>query len=234
MFPKLWLIIMYCYALFTDLPRPIAVYPMNAGSGVQEGISDRYSSFLKGKIPSIVLQPGPYNDRNGSIFLNGSSASFISIPNRGYLNTQFSFTIALWIFQEESTSGTIICYKDGLELSLSDTKHLVAKFVFKRYKSETLKIFGFQDGVWHYVGFSYDYMTGTAKVWIGNATVSRDVGEQKELATSKELRVGASFTNDTRYFIGRISGLRIYDYALPHKEIAKSSNDKVKKGAFKN
>ena len=219
------------YALLTGQPRPMAVYPMSAESGVKEASSDRYSSLLAGKMTSIVFQRGPFDDQKGSIFLNGSSGSFVSILNRGYLNTQFSFTITLWIFQEETTSGTVICYKDGLEMSLSQSKYLIAKFVFKRYKSETLKIFGLQDGTWHSVGFSYDYMTGMSKVWIGNTTVSRRVGEQKELATAKRLRIGASFSNDTKgYFTGRISDLRIYDYALSHRQIVNSRKVKAKKG----
>lgn len=153
----------------------------------------------------------------------------MEIFNRGYLDAKFSFTIALWIYPEGTSSGTIFSYQDGLELSVLNTNHLAAKFAFKRYKSETLTIFGIESGIWQYVGFSYDYMTGTARIWVGNVSMSKPLGEQKELATTKDIRLGASFANDTGYFKGRISDLRIYDYALSDKQVS-SSKVKAKEG----
>jgi len=72
---------------------------------------------------------------------------------------------------------------------------------------------------WHYVGSSYDYNTGVARLWVdGQKVVELDLGAGIDLATQDDVRMGATL-NDHRFFKGRITAMQIYDIALTPEQI---------------
>ena len=80
---------------------------------------------------------------------------------------------------------------------------------------------------WTYVGFTYDYATGTAAVYANSKSVVRKIIGQIELRTNRPARAGAT-KKGGNFFTGRLSCIQVYSRALNVKEIAL-----VKKRCFK-
>lgn len=74
---------------------------------------------------------------------------------------------------------------------------------------------------WHYVGSSYDHMTGIASLWLNNKrVVQQNIGAGLTLGTQDNVRMGA-LANDDRSFFGRITAVQVFDTALTAKQIYK-------------
>ena len=72
---------------------------------------------------------------------------------------------------------------------------------------------------WHYVGFTYNHITGIADLWLDNQRVAqRNIGTGLSLSTQDDVRMGA-LENDGRYFKGRITAMQIYNVALTKEQI---------------
>ena len=71
---------------------------------------------------------------------------------------------------------------------------------------------------WNYVGATYDYSSGIARVWIDGAKAGQLQVGKMEIATNDSVRMGA-VPNDRKYFRGRVSCLQIYNRALTQDEI---------------
>ena len=72
---------------------------------------------------------------------------------------------------------------------------------------------------WHYVGASYDHVTGITSVWLdGERVLQQDMGAGITLATQDDARM-AAVSVDNRYLTGRIAAMQVYDVALTAKQI---------------
>ena len=72
---------------------------------------------------------------------------------------------------------------------------------------------------WHYVGCSYDFISGEANLWLnGQSVLKMNIGKEIELATQDEVRIGAVHM-EKRYFRGRITDVQVYDVALNAEQI---------------
>lgn len=74
---------------------------------------------------------------------------------------------------------------------------------------------------WIYIGASYNYATGDAKIWVNSRVIAHKNLGRFELATQYPIRVG-SRVGDRRYFKGRISCIQIYSKALRATQIRKA------------
>lgn len=184
------------------------MYPLNASSGPNETSLDPH---LNGETNNMPQQDW----LNGSFYFPGLANSYILVNHNGSLDLMHSFTITAWIFPV-GNSGKLIVYEEGVAL-YHETKSLVGILLFKdkHYKKQQLKLLGLEISSWNFVGFSYNFLTGYAKLFIGSGSVnmSRKVGNRKLLATDGSIKIGSSFK-------GGISHVLFYDVYLNDSMIA--------------
>ena len=72
---------------------------------------------------------------------------------------------------------------------------------------------------WHYVGSTYDYNTGIARLYVDGQMVKElRLDPNIDLATQDDVRMGAT-PNENRFFKGRITAMQVYDVALTSEQI---------------
>ena len=71
---------------------------------------------------------------------------------------------------------------------------------------------------WNFVGASYDFVTGFARLWIEGKLYEEQNITTYELNTTGAVRMGA-VTGDGRFFKGRISCMQVYNKALTEREV---------------
>ena len=210
----------FVFVFFLGLPSPAALFPLNAQFGTAD-ISSNESP--PGNALGVRLADGPDGKPGGSYYFNGSSTSYIEFPGSSALDTRYSLTILADVFPE--TSGPVLNYNTynwgvhlliGMEIG-SLFSGLSDRYTFKHTDpvlSNSTK-FGKK---WHYVGATYDYLSGIARVWIDGAKAGELQVGKMEIATNDSVRMGA-VTNHRSYFRGRVSCLQIYNRALTQDEI---------------
>ncbi|KXJ25113.1 hypothetical protein AC249_AIPGENE21222 [Exaiptasia diaphana] len=200
-----------------DFPNPVALYPLNASSGANEISLD---PLLKGEAYNMV-QPDWLNE---SYYFPGLEDSYIAINHNGNLDLMKSITITAWIFPQ-GNSGFIVTYGNGTGIKMLDQKTLVGQLVFeeeKEYKQQQLKLSGLKNATWNFIGISYDFLTGHAKLFIGDNIMSRRVGNRKLLATNSSVEIASSFK-------GGISRVQFYDVSLNDSEIIRNLSSQMGK-----
>ena len=78
--------------------------------------------------------------------------------------------------------------------------------------------------VWNYVGFTYNYDTGMAAIYVNGSMLGakKHVGK-RHLATDGKIRIGPT-AGENAYYSGRVAFLRIFDRALSAEEVALSED----------
>lgn len=188
---------------------------------------DRLASISQ----NIQSAQGPDGSKGGSLQLAGEVDSFIEIPNDGPLDATRSITLLAFVYPM-GKGGPIICYeKSGLGVQLCyngvTSKEGVLRASFIRRDlleikiSDPLEAQVLRLNEWNFVGTSYDYNSGMARLWHnGDEVKTVYIGENLELATQFPIRIGA-VNNPFKgnYFKGRISLLHIYADALTAENI---------------
>lgn len=208
----------------------VAVYPMDASSGARDLSPTRN---LPGKLSRVSIAPGPDGQPDTSLQFLGKPNSYIDFPNFGRLDTRRSTTVLAWAYNE-GTKGPILQYVGplgaGVGLSVVNKNQLKASIV-SRTGSKKISVISptnlLRPRTWTYVGFTYEYATGTAAVYVNSKPVVRKIIGQVELRTNRPARAGAT-KNGGKCFTGRLSCIQVYSRALNVKEIAL-----VKKRCFK-
>ena len=180
----------------------------------------------------VSVAPGPNGMDGNSYQFHGNVNSYIEFPNNGGLDVQHSLTLLCWLYPEY-TAGPIIQYSPstnwGVHIWIVATGTLFVKYMHRDY-SPTSALITSQSlalNQWHYVGTSYDHTTGIASIWLnGERVVQQDIGAGMTLATQDNVRMGVK-ADDSRYLLGRITAVQVYDAALTAKQI-----DNVKKAAL--
>ena len=201
-------------------PDPVAVYPLNSKYLSRE-IKDR---LPPGILSDVSLAPGIDGKEGGSYQFAGNIGSYIEFPNNGGLDVKHSITILCWVYPQ-NRDGPLFQYggthRWGVLLWMSKGK-LYAYFPQRNYQGSK---FLYYDALalafnqWHYVGCSYDFISGEANVWLnGQSVVKMNIGKEVELATEDEVRIGA-INMDRRYFQGRVTAVQLYDVALNAEQI---------------
>ncbi|XP_032222040.1 uncharacterized protein LOC116604156 [Nematostella vectensis] len=212
-------------SLFTKgEPKPVALYPLNAehktrdisGNGLQSGIES-----------GVTLVKGPDGREGGAYYFSGTSSSYVEIPYHAKVDTRYSLTVLLWIRPEHI--GPIFNYFRStfgvhLWLVVQEKPRVFGKVITRYWVWEnavTTKV-TLQLHTWYFVGFSYDYTSGWARVYLDGVMIGELNIGKVELATHREIRL-AAVTHDGRYFRGAMGCLQIYNKALNLKQIRKSS-----------
>ena len=202
-----------------SVPEPIAFYPLNGKYKTGE-IKHR---LPEGTLGGVNLAAGHKARAKGSYQFLCQADSYIEFPNNGGLDAKDSITILFWMYPQ-NTSGPIFSYKTsnpwGIHMRMESGK-LLAHFTHRNYQHTPQLITDqpLQLNQWHQVGWSYDYETGMASLWLnGKHVVQQNIGVGIPLATQDNVILGAT-GGDGPYFQGRITAMEIYNVALSKKQI---------------
>lgn len=159
----------------TALPIAFAIYPLNKQIQGRD-ISARRAPTAT--LSSVSPSSGPYGRPGGSLYLQGTSNSFLDFPNRvgGKLDARSSISIFLWVYPE-GRPGPIVNYGRrgrGIGLWLSGTRLLEGHIYSRRrvYRRK-LYFYRFRPRKWYYVGLMYDNAKGIATLWVNGRVVRR-------------------------------------------------------------
>ena len=182
---------------------------------------------------NVQLAPGPFGQPNGSYQFFGNSTSYIEFPNNGGLDTRFSMTLLAWIFLE-NTDGPILNY--GVD-HYGVHFWVVGGYLYCQFGRSGNYIIMLHGGslnrdTWNFVGVSYDFVTGFARLWIEGKVYEEQSTNIHELNTTGAVRTGA-VTGDDRFLKGRISCLQVYNQALTEREVHAVSGLCFERGLFK-
>ena len=197
----------------------MAVYPLSARTkGRDIGLLRNPS----GRLSRVRYAPGPDRKPRGSTRFLGRPGSYIEFPNTGRLDTRKSITLLAWIYHEGS-AGPIFNYKPngwGVHFWMIAPNQLFVRFNKRGSLRSTPALASrrVRPRRWAYVGATYDFRTGVAKLFINRRFVTRKRIGRFRLATNYPARMG-SRTGDRRHFRGRISCMQVYSQALSRKQI---------------
>jgi len=145
------------------------LYPLNG----RHGTSDISPNKNPPGIPSDVhLAPGPHGHPQGSYQFSGSSTCYIEFPNTaGGLDTRYSITILAWV-NRENDQGPIFDYAGGFHVWIwtyggSVLANLMPLGVWPAQPHSYIS-----PNIWYYVGVTYDFASGIAKVWVNGQAES--------------------------------------------------------------
>lgn len=197
----------------------MAFFPLN-GQFETTDISHSYN--LPAQVSGVELAPGPDGSAGDSYQFSGHVSSFIKFPNKGGLDTRYSMTFLAWIYHEQ-TEGPIFFYVDsnnGVRFMLTEEGHFMAKLrssSFTYLKNANSAIL--EPKTWHFVGASYNYVSGEVSLWINGSFYRKKVVEWPlELATQQSVIMGA-IPGVAGGYKGRISCVQLYDRVLTELEI---------------
>ena len=171
------------------------------------------------------MAAGPDGKAGGSYQFTGQNNSYIEFPNNGGLDAQHSITLLCWVYPE-NTDGPIFNYKTTADPWAVHFWIHFGQLYGVISQRNYIRISGFHslNGValnqWHYVGFTYNHITGIANLWLDDQRVVQtgNIGTDLYLSTQDDVRMGA-LENDGRYFKGRIAAMQIYNVALTEEQI---------------
>lgn len=212
--------LMIAFFVFSGTLRAVGLYPLNA---LVKARDVSFSRNPTGRLYNVKPAPGPDGRQGTSYQFYGRRNSFITLPNRGKLDTRRSITILAYIFHS-GHSGPIVHYYArgwGVHFWMINQRTIFVRFMKRRSRGAThsLASRSIRPNTWQFVGTSYDHRTGVAKLFLnGRVIAKRRIGRIR-LATNYPIRVGAKI-GDGRYFRGRISCIQIYNVALTARQIA--------------
>ena len=219
-------------ALFLVPLNPMAFFPLN-GQHETTDISHRHN--LQGNASGVELAPGPDGSTGGSYQFSGKLSSFIYFPNNGGLDTRYSMTFLAWIYHE-LTEGPIFYYdgpENGIRFMLTEDGRFLANLRSSNFSFlKTLTSGVLEPKTWHFVGASYNYVSGECILFINGSIYKRKFIEwPSELATQQSVIVGAA-PEEASNFKGRISCVQLYDRVLTEHEIEDAKQSCFTVGEF--
>ena len=197
--------------------NPVAVYPLNAEYGTKD-ISD--NRLPAATAVGTVLVEGPNGEPGGSHYLTGDvRTSYIEFPQHPLLDARRSIAIAAWVFP--LSEGPLFDYSAtwAVHLWIGRGTNLILKL--SRRTSLVLlpaSVNPLTFSEWHYIAVSYDYSSGSQKMWVDGNMIERNVGTA-ELATNYSARMGTRYDSNFSRFKGRVSCLQVYNNSLSDAQV---------------
>ena len=152
--------------------------------------------------------------------------SYIEFPNDGGLDLKHSITLLCWLYPENTHNGPLFNYKSSGEWAvhfwMNYNGYPYVHFRNREYVATSYAFWTNQPLAthqWHYIGASYDYITGMASLWVnGVRVVEKNIGAGITLGTQDNVRVGVK-ADDSRHLTARIAAMQFYDVALSEEQI---------------
>ena len=197
----------------------MAIFPLN---GATKGKDISLRRNAGGILRNVRPAKGPDGTRDGAYQFYGRSNSYILFPNRGGLDTKLSITLLAWIYHE-GNAGPIFNYMPngwGVHFWMTSPRTLFVRFTRRRGRRFTKAVVSrtVLPRRWQFVGATYRFRTGVAKLFVNSRFVARTRIGRIRLATNYPVRMGARI-GDGRYFRGRISCMQVYNGALSRWKI---------------
>lgn len=213
--------------MFSALAVPIAHYPLNLEYGAREKDLKQPSGVIHG---SVTLASGPHNEPNGAYEFPGTSDSYIEFPNDGGLDTRQSITLMCWV-QPGGQDGPLFNYREsgpwGVHIWINFGKFFnrITEFPNHAFRTAISSFEELTEGQWYHVAATYDHNTGVNFLYIdGNPDNSLNIGTGYEISTNDDkVRMGVK-DGDGRYFKGKITQMKVYDFALNVDQIKAAMN----------
>ena len=210
-----------------NIPEARAIFPLNSFFETRE-ITNKQPQGIRG---DLSLATGPSGGAGGSYQFFGHPNSYIEFPNDGGLDLKNSITLLCWLYFENTRAGPIFNYKSSgrwaVHVWINWDGKLYVHFRNREYLSTSYPFWTNQPLAthkWHYIGASYDHITGMASLWVnGVRVVEKNIGAGITLGTQDNVRVGVK-ADDTRYLTARIAAMQFYDVALTAEQINKVKN----------
>ena len=195
------------------------MYPLSSSTGGKD--VSTYGN-PRGRPINVRYTTGPDGTRGTAMTFYGRSNSYIQFPNRGKLDARFSITLLAWI-KHRGRAGPIFNYMPngwGVHFWMISPRSLFVSFNRRigRRATRTLASRTVRHRSWEYVGATYEYRRGIARLFVRNRFVASQRIGRFRLATNYPVRMGAR-QGDARYFRGSISCLQVYDKALTAGQI---------------
>ena len=168
---------------------------------------------------NVQLAVGPHGDAGGSYKFWGTSNSYIELPNNGGLDTMYSLSLVMWLLPEGQT-GPVFNYRPSGAWAVHlwmNGGHLFFRLANRNDVMANSLTSPVNLGEWIYVGASYDYSTGIARLWIDGTQVKQSSLGVFTLSTFTNVRLGVK-GDDNRYFNGRIARVQVYSIPLNREQ----------------
>ena len=210
----------------------------------ESDIYDISGNALTAKSVGASFVTGPDENPTGAVYFSLRHESYIEIPHRKAFNFRRSMSvlISLYVEDDSATDATIFTYVvedptggdvKGLHLrQLLSENDLILNLVDEDLNAAEAYVYrgnALVRNAWNYVGFTYNYDTGMAAIYVGGSMLGTEkhVGK-RHLATDGKIRVGP-IAGENAYYSGRVACLRIFDRALSAEEVALSEDCPVGK-----
>ena len=133
----------------------------------------------------------------------------------------YSMTLVMWVYSE-GTDGPLFNYRPSGNWATQfwvNGGQFFTRFIKRNHEFvDPLTSSVITENRWYYVGMSYDYNTGLARLWVDGVEVHQlNVGIYT-LGTVGNVRVGVK-SDDNRYFKGRVSRVQVYNVALTLEQV---------------
>ena len=199
--------------------RPKAIYPLNR---ITKGREITRNRNKPGKLGVVRPVKGPDGKRGSAYKFFGRPNSFIELPNAGPIDTKYSITILAWIYPENK-AGPIFHYNPsgwGVHFWVVNRGTIFARFTSRKSLASTPAVYYPLPKLfkWYFVGTTYDYKTGVAKLFVNYRLVAKKRIGRIKLATNYPVRIGVK-KGDARYFKGRVSCVQVYNMALSSRQM---------------
>ena len=219
-------------ALFLVPLNSVAFFPLN---GQYETTDISHRQNLQGNASGVELAPGPDGSTGGSYQFSGKLSSFIHFPNNGGLDTRYSMTFLAWIYHEQ-TEGPIFYYdgpENGIRFMLTEDGRFLANLRSSNFSFlKTLTSGILEPKTWHFVGASYNYVSGECILLINGSIYRRKfIDWPSELATQQSVIMGA-IPDEASNYRGRIACVQLYDRVLTGHEIEDAKHSCFTLGEF--
>ena len=200
-----------------DVKDPIAFYPLNATYALKDSTGNQPDGITS----NVQFAVGPDGNPQGSYQFFGVVSSYVELPNNGGLDIMHSMTLVMWVYSE-GTDGPLFNYRPSGNWATHfwvNGGQFFTRFVKRNYEFlDALISSVITTKRWYYVGTSYDYNTGLARLWVDGVEVHQlNVGIYT-LATVGNVRIGVK-SDDNRYFKGRVSKVQVYNVALTLEQV---------------
>ena len=206
------------FVLFPVSVQPVAVFPLKQTFGGLELIS-------RGNLATFSPRFTWSRDESHAVQLMGTPDSFIEIPNSpgSDLDTRTSITLLIHVFPSGNRGPIISFQEHGLGVQLwhdgvVDGKGvLTARFAWRDFSQPpdvSKAVLNLK--AWNFVGASYDYESGIARLWHdGNEVETMLIGRKMELATQSSIRIGALADDiPARCFRGKVADFHLFSESL--------------------
>ena len=165
-----------------------------------------------------------------ALALNGSQ--YVNVPN--FVNPSQQITVALWAKSTTATwnsNGSLVNKGNAFSFNtVAGTNKLRFSFqdsqkggILRTVEFDLAKIVNFKLTDWHHYATTYDYTTGSLKLFVdGVARATLNLGTKALVQIKRDygsMTIGYNPTKNT-YFSGQIDEVRLYGRALQAKEIA--------------